>query len=202
MWAAGSIEDWANQYRADGRIVHGGLWSILISQSAQQSADFADRYMNVFNSVVGQGWHLAVYSSPNDTHRGMRWRANEKLHRHVINARFAIEENGSPVPDLCAVFFDPNVGVSDKRAVIVTFDAVRIADEQLYREKFKVTHECIMRSFDELKLDVYQTPPADKINDILDRLDHELSAKKIVSRVTGVVDRLANAALGAIVAAV
>jgi len=202
MFAAGSVEDLAKFYKAEGGIVVSGIWSVLVSTSPEQSADFARRYFGIFNSVVRGGWHLAVYAKHFSFNGEDRWASSPELHRHVESIRKELSNSGEKVPKLCAVFFDPNVGAFDSRSVIIPFNHLQLANEALYKAGFETTHQCIMRAFDALELDPYSRVPPNQVNDLLRELNHQLRIHRIKSLLTRPLAALGNAALGAVVGAI
>jgi hypothetical protein len=202
MFATGSIETLAKFYRSQGGIVVSGLWSVLVSSSPEQSADFARRYFYIFNDVVHGGWHLAVYASCSFDHSPARWKANSELHQYVEYIRGRLTDAGENVPTLCAVFFDPNVGAFEQKPVIIPLDHLRIGNEDFFRSGFEATHECIMKAFSDLKLDPYSRVPADQATKLLENFSYQLKKRRIKSVLTKSVVALGNATLGALVGAI
>lgn len=200
MFAAGSIEELANHYRNHDGVVVSGVWSVLITRSAEQSADFARRYFDLFNGVVRGGWHLAVYAGHFHKDGKDQWTASPELHQHVENIRNQIVDDDEEVqvPPLCAVFFDPNVGAFNNRSVIIPFDQLQLANEALFKDGFVATHECIMRAFNAKKLDPYGRVPAELANGLLEEFHKQLKKRSILTWLTKPLAPLGNAALGAL----
>lgn len=197
MFAAASIAEMVKFYEDQGG-VYPGLWSVLLSNSAEQSADFARRHFESFNNVAGNGWHLAVFAESKLADHRRIWIANESLHNIAIEIRDNLNKRDVTVPDLCAVFFDPNAGSFNESSLIIPFDANRIASESWYKMGFEETHRCIMRAFEKLKLDPYCRIPVNKVDEVIQMTGDEISRHGIRSHVHKIGSVIGNAGLGAI----
>ncbi|MCA3260616.1 MAG: hypothetical protein ING44_01635 [Telmatospirillum sp.] len=199
MFPAGSIEEYANTYRRDGKIVHRGLWSILVAASPRQSVDFAERYVDIFNNVVRETWHLAVYAKSEWRPEGkVLWTESHFLHQHIERVRTVMKEVGINLPDLCAVFFDPTSAQFGRQSVVIPFDGKKIADHKHYIKRFEVTHECILRATSGLGIDPYLPINSNDTDRVLQQFRLELNKHKVKSIVEKIGSRMVDAAFGVV----
>lgn len=199
MYPAASIEEMVRFYRKDGGVVVSGMWSVLLATSPGQSADFARRYFEKFNSIVHGGWNLAVFAESRWDGNKREWFSSEKLHRISDHIRGALTEQKVVVPDLCIVFFDPREGEFNRRSVIVPLDPSRIGNEAQYHLGFEKTHQSILQSFKVLGLDPYARVPPDQSDALMEELSSQLAKLHYGALAVKVGAALVSALLGAIV---
>lgn len=169
MFPSQSMEN-IKRFRAnEPNIVFNGMWSILLTGSAYQSADFATRHFKSFNNVSVQQWHLAICAQPHEyfnrqTHRDNgKWIADEGLPKISATIRSELKATGRTLPELYILFFDPYTtklyrdGFNEKNrpvdnysatAVVLELDGTRIGNEAHYKTGFEKAHEQIMKALD------------------------------------------------------
>lgn len=175
-----------------------GIWSVLITPSAEAAVDFAERYLDIFDQVVQGDWHLAVGVHPATDGRG-RWTANFEFQKSIDELRQRLGAGGERIPDLGIVFFDPHGNAIEDGCVIVPLDARAIGNANLYRAGFEATHLAIRRSFEACDLSPYERVQPGSTNALLRSLDRELKKVKVTGYFRSFGFAFANALLGAAV---
>lgn len=195
-----SLEEFNLDQVRSGKAAVNGIWSVLITSSADAAVDFAERYLATFDEVARGDWHLAVGVEPATGGRG-RWQANVEFQKSIDKLRAKLEARGEDIPKLCIAFFDPHSDAIDDGCVIVPLDQRQIGNANIYRQGFERTHQAIRQSFQACGLDPYDRVPPELMGALLKRLHRELRHVGIIgyARVIGIA--LANALLGAAVGA-
>jgi len=55
-----SIKDFIDTHGDPESFKYNGVWSLLLTSSAEETADFARRYFDAFNKISTGGWNLCV----------------------------------------------------------------------------------------------------------------------------------------------
>jgi hypothetical protein len=80
--ATNTLDEFNIEEIRNGKHEVGGIWSVLITPSAAAAADFAERYLDIFNNVVQGDWHLVVGVHPAKSGRS-RFTANLKFQKSI-----------------------------------------------------------------------------------------------------------------------
>ncbi|MGV0879807.1 hypothetical protein V6767_21960 [Martelella sp. FLE1502] len=193
-----SLDEYNIQEIANGDQPESGLWSILIAPSADVAADFAERYVHVFDEIAMGDWHLIVgVNEANEERR--RWKANFEFQKSIDEFRNQLKINKDVLNKLCIVFFDPYLQDPHEGCVVVPLDAKRIGDVAYYRQGFIRLHHAIRKSYDECALDPYHKLPSRLTADLLEALERNTRKKGLQPALCEIGSMLAHAVLGAIV---
>lgn len=169
MFAAASIEELSRFYRGQGGKIENGIWSVLVSNSADKSAEFARRYFPTFNDIVHDGWHLAVFA----THTDGKWMPCERLHSLVSDIPNKLREKGVGSYDFGILFFNPSTNIEEidvegKNSIVyLPLDYNSIGNMNLYRSGIESTYKCILKTFEHMNLHYHRPIPRNRYNDFI-----------------------------------
>ena len=194
MYPADKFDHLRRFYNSDGDILFNGLWSILITPSAEHSAEFAARHFCNFNEVSRGQWHLGVCARPerasgNNARTDVEWFKDNKRQKISDVIRLELKNAGIELPDMCAVFFDPNTSRFYRNGFIgsglpednysetiayLPLDGSKIADANLYKAGFKKTHEEIVKAIEIYHGNAYGKISPEIYSSVLIELDSRL----------------------------
>lgn len=201
MFPTYEISDIKNFYKRGESDIFTGLWSILITTSAEQSEHFAKTHFLNFNEVSSNQWHLGVCARPeqligNNTESGVQWRA-DSLRQQVSDAiRRDLKKANIILPKLCIVFFDPNASEFyqngflnsglprdnySETVVVIELNEEKIHDKEFYKRGFIINNEQIIKSIKQKNIDHYQRVSPEIYSDVLLNLDANLKEAKLKS---------------------
>ena len=193
-----SLDEYNIQEIASGKAPESGIWSILLAPSADVAADFAERYMHVFDEIARGDWHLIVGVNEANGER-RRWKANFEFQRSMDEFRNKLKVKNHVLEKLCIVFFDPYLQDPHEGCVVVPLDARRIGNTAHYQKGFIRLHHAIRKSYDECALDTYNKVSSRLTADLLVALERNTREKGLQPVLCKFGSMLANAVLGAIV---
>lgn len=199
MFPMDSMEAMAKFYEKDGNFCKGGIWSFLLSESAEESAEFAKYYYRIFNNASRSIWHLVICARCEREGDGFRWHSDENLYEFEKSIRASLEASGNKVPPLCIVFFDPEIrSESDQPCLIVGLDRSSITNTDLFKEVFARTYSNISNSFKNMGLGEFDKVPPSRVGEMILEIRTGLSNQRIISAVGPITFALFNALIGAL----
>lgn len=200
MFPMGSLDEFRNFYTENGGFNGGGIWSFLLTQSAEESADFARRYYDVFNDISQGNWHLVIFSRAQVNKGKVNWVTDSNLQEFGNIIRASLEESGQKVPPRCIVFFDPEAGdASDRSCLLIPLDWSKISNIRFFSDAFISTHRIVMDSFEEVGVSAYEKIPSHKVADLIINIKNGLWKMKVISHFKTLTFALGNAIFGALV---
>lgn len=144
MWAAGSIEDMRSMYQNQGRQTEAGVWSILLTPTMSDAAEFADRYFEYFNDLSRGVWHLKVFAER--CPETGAWRANEDLFKRSEAIRSSLEKIVDNLPPMCIVFLSANKPEDDMPSeapvqtwAVLPLDETKLSNQKLFTSGLQAT---------------------------------------------------------------
>lgn len=155
-----------------GKAAIKGIWSVLITLSAEEALDFAERYSATFDQVVRNDWHLAV-GIKTVSGEQEQWQPNFEFQESIDQLRGDLKARGEDIPQLCIAFFDPHSDAIDDGCVIIPLDPSQIGNANFYRQGFEQTHKAIRMSFQSLGLSPYVRVPPKFMGALLKQLQKE-----------------------------
>ncbi|HRO14496.1 MAG TPA: hypothetical protein PLL33_05555 [Paracoccus sp. (in: a-proteobacteria)] len=162
-----------------------GVWSILLSSNPSLSAEFANRYQEVFNSVVDRTWHLTVgalhANKTNFSGDTIKYAEDEKFHGEAVSFRNSLLSQGRDLPELSIVFFDPRRSDQNAPVVILPLDAQKISHHDLYKSGFQVAHTAVLRTFGSLGTSPYNAIPIERSSEFFEELERQLKLARLKS---------------------
>ncbi|MDO5643663.1 MAG: hypothetical protein Q4G26_14920 [Paracoccus sp. (in: a-proteobacteria)] len=194
MYSVGAPQELRSFYNDEGRLTTGGLTSFLLTQTAEQSRNFAEKHFSDFNDISASQWHLSIFARV-ERQAGDRWiwHRDDDLHAQSQALRAKITSTGIGLPSVCLVFLDPDAGPlwADEIAVIEV-DYNKIGDIPYMQEGHRRIHNAIMRAFQAEGIDDERpiTGPDHA------RMMHALSRELNRQQVTGFLRKLGPALVG------
>lgn len=215
MYPAGPTDTILRFYRSRQEPVT-GVWSVLLTKNPRDSADFAQRYLDTFNRVSAQDWHLGVFAARS---RKDAWFVPDSLLKMQQVLYEALITAGHKVPDSCLVFFDPNAlgpqeraltvenipdGAFSETCLVIPFNLDRIANTATMEAAFERIHAAIRKVFRQNGLDAHSVIGSGQMPVILREIESELQAVSvfaILATLPGIIlgtlaDRMLDAASG------
>lgn len=199
MFPMDSIEAMANFYEKDGRFCKGGIWSFLLSESAEESAEFARSYYNIFNDASLSIWHLIICARCERDEGKYKWYSDENLYEFEKSIRTSLEGSGNKVPPLCIVFFDPEARLDyNNPCLIVGLDQKNIANTEMFKKVFAKTYSNISQSFSNMGLGRFDKVPPSRVGEMIVEIRTGLNSLGVISAVSSISFILGNALIGAL----
>lgn len=191
MFPSGSVEELINFYTHGESVTMNGLWSVLVTPSATDSANFGKRYYDEFNNISDGYWHLAVCAARDEDGK---WHADAEQQKVSDTIRNTLEAAGQTVPDACFVFFDANATTFGTKGatketfqdagftetcLVLPLDFTKISNDSFFIKGFKRTHEAILKALQNEKVDPGATLASDRIPYVLGQVKGNLASMSI-----------------------
>lgn len=158
MWPAGSIEDMRSVYEKEGRVTEAGIWSILLTPTKSDAAEFAQKYFSYFNNLSQSVWHLKVFAEY--AFETGSWRASQSLFDRSDEIRSSLKRCGLNVPPMCILFLSTSKPESELPCseaaqiwAVLPLDEKKLANEAVFKAGLQATREVVDLCFRELKIE-------------------------------------------------
>ncbi|MBM9399989.1 hypothetical protein JUN65_00030 [Gluconacetobacter azotocaptans] len=189
MYPVSSIETFKQYYEnsrnlsVGQKLTHTGVWSLLITRNKFDSADFARRYFDKFNSISEAQWNLCICAEgkQRNPEGPILWEESDELFRYEESIRKKIEQQTRPLHNMCIAFYNPTTENSNfgRNTLIIPLDSSRIANSRFYEEGFIKTHRCIMNASRKTGVSVYEKVSDDDYDKLISSISSELEKEKI-----------------------
>ena len=187
MFTAAPVDDLVRFYNRPREQTINGLWSVLVTPSAEYSADFGRKYFEIFNGISGGYWHLAICAKRNEDGS---WLADDRLQLVSDTIRRELQKADRSVPSTGVVFFDPRacffekLGITEETfsggsfietCLVIPLKYELIGSINIFKKGFEATHRAILLALQEENVDPGKTLTSEKIPYVLNRVQGNMA---------------------------
>lgn len=170
MHAAVSLDDLRRHGPPGGDFTGPGLWSLLVSPSAEASAHFADWHAPEFDRAAGAGWSLAIAARPDRTSAedgATLWTAAPDLQEVVARLAGHLARRAPRLPPHYLVLLDPRQLERPDLCLILPLGPQTLAATDSSHHAFTALSRCVAAGFEATRADPRALLPPDRLHPLL-----------------------------------